>query len=95
MTLLEALKGEFEVDPFWLLQGPGDLVLAHGASIDWARMHRLHTTIAELMQDLRLAPSPAQMSELVRGVFELPPDEEAGAVQRLRSTLSTIHGSNV
>lgn len=94
VTLLEALKKEFDVDPFWLLQGPGDMVVSHGASIDWNRMHRLHTEIAELMRDLGLAPSPAQVSELVRGVFELFPDEEATAIQRLRSTLGALRGAN-
>lgn len=88
------MKKEFDVDPFWLLQGPGDMVVSHGASIDWNRMHRLHTEIAELMRDLRLAPNPAQVSELVRGVFELFPDEEANAIQRLRSTLGALQGAN-
>lgn len=94
VTLLEALRSEFGVDPFWLLQGPGDLVVSYGAGIDWARMHRLHTEIAEMMRDLRLAPSPAQSSELVRGVFELLPDEEEVAMQRLRSTLGAMGSHN-
>ncbi len=93
--LLDSLKREFDVDPFWLMHGPGDRVASHGASIDWERLHRLQTIVWELMRELKLAPAPAQVSELVRGVFEAPSDEDAAAISRLRSTLSTLHGSDV
>lgn len=93
--LLDGLKREFDVDPFWLLHGPGDRVMPHGASIDWDRLSRLQDVVWIMMRELNLAPQPAQAHELARGLFETPQNEEAAAIARLRSTLSTLHGPDV
>lgn len=39
--LLDGLKREFDVDPFWILHGPGDRVMRYGVGIDWNRLWKL------------------------------------------------------
>lgn len=88
-AFLERLVEEFQVDPIWLLSGPGDRPRYHGSTIDWDRMHRLHTIIHDMMIDLKRKPTAAQTSILVKGLYEVFPSEEADAIRRLREVLGT------
>lgn len=88
VACIERLVDEFQVDPIWLLSGPGDRPRYHGSSIDWDRMHRLHTIVYDMMKDLKLQPNAAGASVLVKGLFELFPMDEADAIRRLREALA-------
>lgn len=87
-ALLERLVDEFQVDPIWLLRGPGDRPLFYGSTIDWDRMHRLHSVVQEMMVDLNLRPDAGRASVLVKGLYEVFPMDEADAIRRLREALA-------
>lgn len=87
-AFIERLVDEFQVDPIWLLRGPGDRPLFNGSTIDWDRMHRLHTVVQDLMIDLKLQPDAGRASVLVKGLYEVFPIDEADAIRRLREALA-------
>lgn len=48
---------EFDIDPLWLLLGPGDTPRAHGEAIDRERFGRLVDEAERINGELGLAPS--------------------------------------
>jgi len=88
--LLDALHQEFGIDPHWLLHGPGDRPRQYGAGLDWSRFSRLLVAVDEAARAAGLAPRPEQLCELARAVFEGPPEDEEGAIERLALTFSTM-----
>lgn len=88
--LLDALHQEFGIDPHWLLHGPGDRPRQYGAGLDWTRFSQLLVAVDEAARTAGLAPRPEQLCELTRAVFEGPPEDEEGAIERLALTFKTM-----
>lgn len=90
--LLDALEREFDIDPLWLLRGPGDTPRAHGETIDWDRLGRLIDQAEKINDELNLTPSARQVMRHARGVFRSLPTDDEENLQRLTETLQTAHG---
>jgi transcriptional regulator with XRE-family HTH domain len=90
--LLDALEREFDIDPLWLLRGPGDTPRAHGETIDWERFGRLIDKAERINSELGLAPSARQVMQHARGIFRTPPGSDEEGIQQLEETLRTSHG---
>ena len=88
--MLTAMRGQFGIDPDWILHGPGDTPRRHAHDFDWERLGRLQQEIQDYVAQIGLALSTSQLLVLARTVFEEGVEAEASALDRMKTTIKAL-----
>lgn len=87
---LAAIRREFDVDPEWVLSGPGDVPLREAIPPEIGRKERLVREVESLVNDVGITLPPAAIDNLADLIAREAPDAEAEAKRRTRQMLRAI-----
>jgi transcriptional regulator with XRE-family HTH domain len=87
---LLAVRKIFDIDPEWVLAGPGDIPLRDTIPADAHREQRLITEVASMARDVGLTLPKRSIENLAQLVFRETPEAEPAAKKQLLKTLKAI-----
>ena len=88
--MLTAMRGQFGVDPDWILHGPEDTPRRHAQDFDWERLGHLQQEIQDYAVQIGLSLGTTQLLILARTVFEEGLDAESSALERMKITIKAL-----
>ncbi|MFC3057378.1 helix-turn-helix domain-containing protein [Paenirhodobacter populi] len=74
ISILPKLREMFNVDPEWLVMGKDTIPRSSFKPMNWRRLERLERDVRCACWDSHLNLSPAQLTELVRSLYDDGPD---------------------
>lgn len=87
---LAAIRREFDVDPEWVLTGPGNVPLREAVPPEVGREQRLAREVEALADEVGLTLPSAALANLAQLIAREMPEAEAEAKNRTRKMLRAI-----
>ncbi len=87
---LLAVRKIFDIDPEWVLAGPGDIPLRDTIPADSAREKRLVKEVGAMARDVGLTLPRRSIDNLAQLIFRETPEAEPAAKKQLLKTLKAI-----
>ena len=69
LRLLVALVREFSIDANWLLEGPGEVPISKGSSMDWQRAKRVYKELKDELDSVYIHLDTMQFFEYLEIIF--------------------------
>lgn len=90
IALLAAIRRQFDIDPEWVLLGPGRKPLRDVGLKGTDRRKRVEKDVAKLVEAAGLRLSRRVMDSLVELILEEEPEDEKQARQKMLKTLRSM-----
>ena len=87
--LLTALKGEFGIDPDWVLNGPEAVPRRYRVALDWGRYAQIYGEVERILFAIGIKPTTRQIIELSAPVFEESSELDGENLEKLKKTLKS------
>lgn len=88
--ILPKLRRLFDVDPEWVVMGEDATPRNQYGPVDWARFDCIRRDVDAACTQVGVDLEPGVRDELIRNLFDAPPDEDKVRSKQLRETLRLI-----
>lgn len=90
MWVLLELMEKLQIDPSWVIEGPGDTPVLRSADGGIARLKRLRTDVGRMARDLGLVIPDGFERKLAMLIFKQPIEAEGEAKREVRAMLREL-----